>query len=110
MDQVHLPQIGLARITGHTRAMFDRHPHMRVALHAEPREQPDARLLWLDQRMGTTLLHRLDDPAHCMLLLPCPCAPHHPRCRCVLLADGRSVCWLAAQRKTACPAQKALTR
>src|SRR5262249_53282076 len=79
MDQVHLPQIGLARVAGHARAMFDRHPQMRIALHAEPREQADARLSWLDERMGTTLLHRLDDLTHQMLLLSCSRVPHHPR-------------------------------
>ena len=42
VDQVHLAQVGLGRVARHPRAMLDRHAQMRVALDAQPGQQPDA--------------------------------------------------------------------
>jgi hypothetical protein len=41
MDQVHLTQIGLGRIPHDARAVLHRLAPMRIALDAEPGEQPD---------------------------------------------------------------------
>ena len=42
MNQMHLAQIGLARVARHSRAMPDGRSHVRVTLDSQPREQPDA--------------------------------------------------------------------
>jgi hypothetical protein len=68
MHEVHLPQIGLARIARHTRAMLHGCAHVRVTLHPQPHQQPDARFPWLYQGMGRTSVHRLDNPTHRLLL------------------------------------------
>ena len=42
-DQMHLPQVRLARIARHARAVLDRHPTMRVTQHTLPRDQGQVR-------------------------------------------------------------------
>ena len=41
LHQVHLPQVRHCRVARHARAVLHRHPHMRIALHAQPLQQPD---------------------------------------------------------------------
>src|SRR5680860_1455513 len=41
VDEVDLPQVRLIRVPSHPRPVFDRRTAVRVALHAEPLQQPD---------------------------------------------------------------------
>ncbi len=63
VEQVHLPQVGLARIPRHARAMLDRMPHVRVALDTQPGQKPNAFPIRLAHRVCRAAAHRSHDPA-----------------------------------------------
>ena len=49
MDQVHLAQVGLGRVTGYSRAMLNRLARMRVSFDTQAGQEPNAILIRLDQ-------------------------------------------------------------
>lgn len=49
--------------------MLDRLAHVGVALHTQPRQEPDAVLIWLAKRMRCAAAYRNDYPAY-QLALP----------------------------------------
>ena len=58
MNQVHLPQVGLRRITRHTRAVLHRRAGMSVTRHTQAFEQDNLRNLALGKQMGWVLADR----------------------------------------------------
>ena len=70
MDQVDLAQVGLARITRHPRAVFDRHAEMRVAFHPQPSEEPDAFPIRLGKGVRRAEAHSDHGACHWLMSFP----------------------------------------
>ena len=70
MDQVDLPQIGLARITRHPRAVLNCLAEMRVAFHPQPSEESDAFPIRLGKGVRWAEAHSYHGSRHRFVFLP----------------------------------------
>ncbi len=69
VNEMHLAQIGLRRVSRNPGPMFDRHAHVRVALDAQSLEQLDAGLLELLHGVGWTAKNSFDGGVHERILV-----------------------------------------
>jgi hypothetical protein len=68
MDQMHLAQIGLARITRDPRTMLNGCTEMGVTLNAQSRKKADALLLRFGKAVRQATTHRRHDSMHWFVL------------------------------------------
>jgi hypothetical protein len=68
VDEMHLTQVGLSRITRHPRTMLDPLAQMRIALNAQSGKEPDTLLIWLSKGVCRTTAHRYHNSIHRLVL------------------------------------------
>src|SRR5450755_37956 len=68
MDQMHLAQVRLARITRYSRTMLDGLAEMRITLNTQPSNESDMILLRFAKGVRRTITHRHHGSIHRLVL------------------------------------------
>src|SRR5450759_1577717 len=68
IDQMHLAQVGLARITRYSRTLLDGLAALRITLNTQPSNDSDAVLLWFGKGACRTTTHRHHSSIHRLVL------------------------------------------